>query len=123
MFSGQRLPKTEVTDSAGVDAAHILPWSTHNLNSVRNGICLNKLCHWAFDAGIVKLTFDVSCSQYILEIPMPVRRAASKVDFDLAYFESLSGPIPRTHLPGNKSLWPSAKYLDQLNQFMFADVV
>src|SRR5207302_1937041 len=49
LFSGQRLPRTSVTDSAGVDAAHILPWSTHDLNTVKNGICLNKQCHWAFD--------------------------------------------------------------------------
>jgi hypothetical protein len=45
LFTGQRLPKTEVTESAGVDAAHILPWSTHDLDSPRNGLCLSKLCH------------------------------------------------------------------------------
>ena len=58
IFTGQRLPRLEVTDSAGVDSAHILPWSTHDINSVRNGLCLNKQCHWAFDEGVVRLTFD-----------------------------------------------------------------
>lgn len=42
-FSGERFPKLELTDSAGVDGAHILPWSTHGLNSVANGICLSLI--------------------------------------------------------------------------------
>lgn len=119
LFSGQRLPKTAATESAGVDAAHILPWSTHNINAVANGLCLNKLCHWAFDAGVVKLFFDSSVSSYLLEVPAAVRKAANKVSFDLGYFEGLTGPIPAARLPKNSKLWPSPKYLDELNKFMF----
>ena len=44
LFTGLRLPKTSMTGSSGVDAAHILPWAEYNLNSVSNGICLSKLC-------------------------------------------------------------------------------
>ena len=120
IFSGDRLPKTEATESAGVDAAHILPWSTHNINSVSNGICLNKLCHWALDAGAVKLSFDNSCGAYVVEIPDKVRTAATKVSFDLDYFDKLCGKIPASRLPKNKALWPSPKYLDELNNAVFA---
>jgi predicted restriction endonuclease len=66
LFTGQRLPNTDVTESAGVEAAHILPWSTHNINAIPNGICLRKLCHWAFDAEVLKLSYDGSVSSFIL---------------------------------------------------------
>lgn len=38
---------------SGIDAAHILAWSKHDLDVVSNGIALCKLHHWAFDAGIM----------------------------------------------------------------------
>ena len=120
IFSGQRLPRLEVTDSAGVDSAHILPWSTHDLNSVRNGICLNKQCHWAFDQGILRLNFDSSCNTYVVSIPSNIKSAASNAQFDLAYFESVTGPIPQTRLPKEQSQWPSPTYLAELNHHMTA---
>lgn len=120
IFSGDRLPKTEATESAGVDAAHILPWSTHNINAVSNGICLNKLCHWALDAGAMKLSFDKASSAYIVEIPDNVRTAAKKVAFDLDYFDKLCGKIPSSRLPKNKTHWPHPKYLDELNNVVFS---
>ncbi len=43
---------------SGIDAAHILAWSKHDLDVVQNGIALCKLHHWAFDAGIVALLSD-----------------------------------------------------------------
>jgi hypothetical protein len=121
LFTGQRLPKTDETESAGVDAAHILPWSSHNINAVSNGICLNKLCHWAFDAGIVKLSFDSSVNAYFVQIPEKIRKAAEKVSFDLGYFEGFVGAIEQGRLPKNSKLWPSPRYLDDLNRFMFPD--
>jgi hypothetical protein len=122
LFTGQRLPKTEATDSPGVDAAHILPWSTHNLNSNTNWLCLSKLCHWAFDAGVVKLRFDTTANEYLIEIPQHVRSAASKANFDLHYFESIAGSIPRSRLPSNSSFWPSPTCLDELNSFTYANI-
>ena len=121
VFSGDHLPKTEATDSAGVDAAHILPWSTHNLDSVANGLCLNKLCHWAFDACLFRLFFDATCASYVVQIPEAVRWAAKKASFDLAYFEKFCRPIPVSLLPKNKTCWPSPKYLDELNKVVFPD--
>ncbi|MGO9864117.1 MAG: HNH endonuclease [Terriglobales bacterium] len=118
-FSGHRLPKLEVTESPGVDSAHILPWSTHEINSVRNGLCLSKQCHWAFDQGILRLTFDEPSRTYLLDIPDKIRRAAQKTKFDLEYFDALSGPIPEARLPKNRAHWPSPAYIGELNQFVF----
>jgi putative restriction endonuclease len=36
-----------------VDAAHIIPWSISKNDDIRNGMALCKLCHWAFDEGIM----------------------------------------------------------------------
>lgn len=119
LFSGQRLPKTDVTESPGVDAAHILPWSTHDLNSVKNGVCLSKLCHWALDAGVVRISYDRAQGAYILEIPERVRSAAATAGLDLDYFDQISGPIPPSRLPAERARWPSPSCLDELNRFVF----
>jgi len=119
IFSGQRLPRLEVTESAGVESAHILPWSTHDINSVRNGLCLNKQCHWAFDEGVLRLTFDKDSGRYLLDIPEHVRTAAIKASFELQSFETLTGPIAESRLPKDKRAWPSPTYIEALNRFMF----
>jgi hypothetical protein len=117
-FTGQRLPRLDVTDSAGVDSAHILPWSIYDLDSVKNGLCLSKQCHWAFDQGILRLDFDRSSQDYIVSVPDRVRIAAIGASFDLGYFESLAGPIPQSRLPENMAFWPSPGYLAELNRYM-----
>jgi predicted restriction endonuclease len=116
-FTGQRLPKTSVTASSGVDAAHILPWSSHNINSPSNGICLNKLCHWALDAGVLKLSF--TNHKYVIEVPDRVRSVAGAERIDLGYFERIAGEVPADRLPKNPAFWPSPKYISDLNAFMF----
>ncbi|MGD0091245.1 MAG: HNH endonuclease signature motif containing protein [Planctomycetota bacterium] len=122
LFSGQRLPRLEVTDSTGVDAAHILPWSTHDINSPRNGLCLNKLCHWAFDEGVLRLRYEQKAATYILEVPDEVRTEAARATFDIDYFDSLTGPLPVSRLPANQAAWPSVTYLAELNRFMGGQV-
>lgn len=119
LFTGDRLPKLEMTSSAGVEAAHILPWSTHGINVVNNGICLNKLCHWAFDAGLLKLTFNQAERVYILELPDDYRSAALAEGFTLDYFDRIIGVIPRERLPLNHSEWPNPRYLEELNRFVY----
>lgn len=118
LFSGQKLPRTEATFTAGVDAAHILPWSRYDLDAAKNGLCLNKQCHWAFDEGLFRLSFDETEHIYVISIPAPVRLAAANVHFDLESFESIVGPIPRERLPANEMLWPSSQYLQELNKFL-----
>ena len=41
-----------------VDASHIVPWSDFYNDDVRNGLCLCKLCHWAFDELLLSITKD-----------------------------------------------------------------
>jgi len=36
-----------------VEAAHIVPWSRSQNDDIRNGMALCKLCHWAFDEGMM----------------------------------------------------------------------
>jgi putative restriction endonuclease len=117
LFSGSRLPPLLDRKSGGVDSAHILPWAQHQLNSVTNGICLNKLCHWAFDSGIVKL--DVEDSKYYLTVPDLVKEAATTALFDLDYFLKLEGQIDDKLLPFDKSKWPKPEFIKKLNEAMF----
>ena len=119
MFSGARMPKMETTDSCGVDAAHILPWATHNINAPGNGLCLSKQCHWAFDEGILKLDWDNGNKTYVLSIPKKIEKSARASQFDLGYFQQLVGAIPHGNLPADKTLWPDVRYLAELNRFMF----
>lgn len=118
MFSGQRLPPTERTSTAGVDAAHILPWSRFDLDATSNGLCLNKQCHWAFDEGLFRLSFDDPSNAYVLSIPDSIRLAAQAVNFDMASFDALAGIIPVSRLPANTAQWPSKQYLAELNRFL-----
>lgn len=118
MFSGQRLPRTDATSTAGVDAAHILPWSRFDLDATKNGLCLSKQCHWAFDEGLFRLSFDETENAYVVSIPNPVRLAAQAAHFDIAAFDAVAGPVPKKHLPTNTALWPSRQYLAELNRFL-----
>jgi hypothetical protein len=118
VFSGQRLPRTELTSRVGVDAAHILPWSRYDLDDTRNGLCLAKQCHWAFDQGILRLTYDDRQTAYVLAIPEQFKTAAVAARFDLPEFEKLEGVVPEARLPKNRALWPSKTYLRELNQYL-----
>lgn len=119
LFTGQRLPKLDVISSAGVDAAHILPWARYGVNTVDNGICLSKQCHWAFDAGVVKLAFDRSRNQYVISIPDAVSTQSAQHNFSLDAYQAMVGPIPRERLPLKSDYWPNSSYLDAFNQAMF----
>jgi len=118
LFSGQRLPRTEATSTPGVDAAHILPWSRFDLDATRNGLCLNKQCHWAFDEGLYRLAYDDTENAYVVSIPNPVRLATQAANFDIASFDAIVGVIPANRLPANQAHWPSRQYLEELNRFL-----
>jgi hypothetical protein len=115
LFSGERFPKLEQLDSAGVDGAHILPWSTHGLNSIENGLCLCKQCHWGFDNGLLMLDFDEQSNSYLLSIPNNIKSAANKENFDLDHFQKNAGAIDKSRLPKDHALWPSPKFIHELN--------
>ena len=115
LFSGERFPKLDPLNSPGVDSAHILPWASHQLNIVENGICLCKQCHWAFDNGLLKLDFDTQTNDYILSIPEDVKNAAINNNFDLHTFNKNLGVLDKSRLPINHKLWPSPKNINELN--------
>lgn len=50
-FCGIRMQTTD--GRTVVDAAHIKPWSISHNDDPRNGLALCRLCHWAFDAGLL----------------------------------------------------------------------
>lgn len=118
LFTGNHFPKLDMIESAGVDAAHILPWASHQLNSINNGVCLNKTCHWAFDNGILRLNYSPQDKTYNLVIPEVFLAAERKRHIDLAPFHRLIGPIPKERLPEDEVDWPSPCYLDQYNNAM-----
>lgn len=41
---------------SAVDAAHIVPWSENQNDDIGNGMALCKLCHWAFDEGLMSVS-------------------------------------------------------------------
>lgn len=45
-----------VEGHTAVDAAHIVPWSQSRDDRPANGIALCRLCHWAFDEGLLGVT-------------------------------------------------------------------
>lgn len=120
LFTGQRLPKLNSILSSGVDAAHILPWASHGINSINNGICLSKQSHWAFDSGVIKFSFDRSSDQYIISIPETVFTEAGEAGFSLAPYQEMVGAIPSERLPTNPDLWPNPDYIDAYNEIMFS---
>jgi putative restriction endonuclease len=83
-----------------VDAAHIVPWSVSNNDDIRNGMALCKLCHWAFDKGMMGVSegYNVITSRQIAADPnVP------------GFLLTLSGRgiIP----PADSGLWPGQEYL------------
>jgi hypothetical protein len=115
IFSGERFPRIPDLGSAGVDGAHILPWSTHQLNAVSNGLCLCKLCHWAFDSGLLRLDYDKRANVYVFSIPNEVHKSARPVGFELERFKRNVGPVNPSSLPRNRNLWPSPRNIEEWN--------
>ncbi len=115
MFSGIRLPKIPATGSSGVDAAHILPWAEYDLNVVSNGLCLSKLCHWAFDAGILRLKFDASSSRYLIQLSATALAAESAGLLGLNGLNCLQGAVSTSLLPKDSANWPNPMFLDVYN--------
>jgi putative restriction endonuclease len=83
-----------------VDAAHIVPWSVNRNDDIRNGMALCKLCHWAFDEGMIGVSesYSVITSRQIGADPnVP------------GFLLMLSGRgiLP----PSDTQLWPEQEYL------------
>lgn len=83
-----------------VDAAHIVPWRVSHNDDIRNGMALCKLCHWAFDCGMLGVSdsYNVITSRQI--------GADSNAP---GFLQTLAGRgiIP----PADQDLWPAPQYL------------
>jgi len=79
-----------------VDAAHIVPWCKSQNDDIRNGMALCKLCHWAFDNGMMGVAenYNIITSRHITAP---------------GFLQTLSGRgiIP----PQDRNLWPAQQYL------------
>lgn len=105
-FCGAKLGNIEGIRS-GVDAAHILAWSKHDLDVVANGIALCKLHHWAFDAGILLVRREGD--DYVMRFTT----LADRVDPESLVRLGVEGAsIPAEWLPGDPNQRPSKRYLD-----------
>ncbi len=121
-FTGLRLPPLAPGFLPGVDAAHIYPWSQLGSNEVTNGICLSKQMHWAFDEGILRLTFDGNASAYVVALGGEIPELANSVGFDLDTFARVCGPIPSGNLPRDPNFRPSPRALKLYNELMFPNI-
>jgi hypothetical protein len=114
---GLCLPTVASGSNPGVDAAHILPWAQFDLDHINNGLCLCKLHHWAFDDGLIAITFDGE--NYRVTIPPEIEDDMMDVpEFTLAYLRNAVGVIPIERLPVERAHWPSPQLLEKLRQML-----
>lgn len=114
LVCGKSFPPTAHNRVPGVDAAHVLPWADYDLDTVDNGLCLCKLCHWAFDEGIILISHEES--GYVMRVSPSAKQIITETrpDFSLHVFEELAGPIPPERLPQARNEWPNPKFLAEL---------
>jgi hypothetical protein len=111
IMCGSRFPSTSFNRNPGVDAAHILPWAEYDLDEVRNGIALCKLHHWAFDEGILIISFHEG--KYYVNISEEAEQILFPPLFSLDVLRQATGEIPQDRLPSKESDWPSPQLLER----------
>jgi hypothetical protein len=118
-FTGLRFPILDKGYLPGVDAAHIYPWSKLGVNEVTNGLSLSKQMHWAFDEGVLRLTFDGSTGTYLLELGSEIATLAAKSNFNIEPFAAVCGPLKEVNLPADPKLRPNRLAIEMYNALMF----
>jgi putative restriction endonuclease len=83
-----------------VDAAHIIPWSRSKNDDIRNGMALCKLCHWAFDEGMMGVSDDYNV--------ITSRQIAANPNVP-GFLLTLNGRVIIP--PPDRDLWPAQQYL------------
>jgi putative restriction endonuclease len=83
-----------------VDAAHIIPFSESRNDDPRNGMALCRLCHWAFDEGLLGVNVE-----YVVRVS-PRLRAERNVPAHLATLDG-RGMIT----PAEREYWPAIESL------------
>jgi hypothetical protein len=82
-----------------VDAAHIVPKSEGGPDDLRNGLCLCKNHHWAFDQGWFSITDGLT-----VEVHPDMMEKSSDV-----LLQKYDGQ--KLHLPDDERFWPAAVYV------------
>jgi hypothetical protein len=82
-----------------VDAAHIVPKSEGGPDDLRNGLCLCKNHHWAFDEGWFTITDDLAVRVHP-DLPN---------DSDYDFIREHDGKT--LHLPEDERFWPAGVYV------------
>ena len=117
LVCGLCLPTLGSDSNPGVDAAHILPWAQFDLDHVKNGICLCKLHHWAFDDGLIEIAFNGT--DYVVRIPHEAEDdMLDNPSFSITFLKESLGRIPAERLPANQNFWPSPKLLIELRAIL-----
>ena len=111
---GIRLPVSQQCRVPGVDSAHILPWATHDMDVVGNGLCLCKMHHWAFDQRLVAITY--AGEQYHVNVTDRARAALGAEA--VAVLQAHAGPVSQARLPQNSQHWPRPPFLAELFNLM-----
>jgi putative restriction endonuclease len=79
-----------------------VPWSKSKNDDIRNGMALCKLCHWAFDRGMIGVSGNYSV--------ITSRDIGANANVP-GFLTLLSG---RAILPPeNRDHWPAQSYLDE----------
>ena len=97
-FCGIRMQTTD--GRSVVDAAHIKPWSISYSDDPRNGLALCRLCHWAFDAGLLGVS-----DRYTLSTASQLSIAPNLP----GHLAPLAGR--NIFLPGDEALYPDREML------------
>ncbi len=97
VMCGAKFPPTALNRNPGVDAAHIVPWSQYDLDEVHNGIALCKLHHWAFDEGLLNITFENGV--YEITLSAAASDSLPGDSFSIELLAQAVGPIPHDRLP------------------------
>ena len=98
-FSGLRVLTPD--HHTAVEAAHIVPWSENQNDDPRNGLALSKLCHWAFEEGLLTVSSDYNILTSP-ELTAPYNTTG--------FLDTLDGQS--LHLPDEEAYWPDPEYLD-----------
>ncbi len=95
----------------GVDAAHILPWGSYDLDVPQNGLILCKQHHWAFDNHV--LTLAHVNGKYFVQLAADAAEVVQSDETTLRILGGAVGRITEDRLP-RMNLRPSPNFISEL---------
>lgn len=110
-FCGLRAPASKGRAMPGVDAAHILPWGSYDLDVPQNGLILCKQHHWAFDSHV--LTVNHANGKYFVQLADDAGDVVQGDPTTLQILRGAVGRITEERLP-HVNLRPSPNFISEL---------